>query len=95
MSARITHSIAGVIVAQVKFKPVVASKKNRPPEDALVADQPRRNQRREEHTGKRGGSEPRPEGAVVHKGRVEKAKRHDAKQSRIGERDHRPKSAER
>ncbi len=40
MLAAKTHAVAEVVVAQVKFKPEVAAKKNRPPEDALVADQP-------------------------------------------------------
>src|SRR5882762_4478628 len=95
MLAAETQAVAEVVVAKVKFKPEVASKKNRPAEHALVADQPRRNQRGEEHSGKHRGSEPGPERAVVHKGRVEKSKRHDAEQSRISERDHRPERAKR
>src|ERR1700687_64137 len=40
MLAAETHAVAEVVVAEVKLKPEVAAKKNRPPEDALVADQP-------------------------------------------------------
>jgi len=40
MLAAETQAVAEVVVAQVKVKPEVAAKKNRPPEDAFVADQP-------------------------------------------------------
>ena len=40
MLAPETQAVAEVVVAQVKVKPEVAAKKNRPPEDAFVADQP-------------------------------------------------------
>ena len=40
MLAAEIQAVDEVVVAQLKFKPEVAAKKNRPPEDAFVADQP-------------------------------------------------------
>src|SRR5260370_21208764 len=95
MLSAVTHAVAEVVVAEVKFKPEVAAKENRPVEDDFVADQPGRNERCEKNAGQRHRSEPGPEGAMVHKGRVKKSKRHDAEQSEIGQRDHRPQRAQR
>src|SRR5260370_9265846 len=77
MLAAITHAVAVMVVAEVKFKPVVAANKNRAAEDAFVADQPGRNQCGEQRGSKSRGGQPGPEETMVHVSGVKKGKRHD------------------
>src|SRR5215472_2740980 len=80
------HAIAGVIVAEVKFEPKVAPKKNGSVEDEFVADQPGRDKRGEERSGKGQRSKPGTISAVVFESGVKKSERHQGKECRIGER---------
>jgi len=43
------HSIAEVVVAQVKFEPVIAAQKDEMPEDYFIANKPRRDHGRKKH----------------------------------------------
>ena len=91
VTARESHAIAGVVVAEVKFEPEVAAEENCMVEDELVADQPGGNKRGKKRSRKPEGSEPGAIRAVIFEGSVKKSEGHQGQESGIRERGDGPK----
>src|SRR6267143_733327 len=65
MFAGVAQSVAEMVVAEMEFKPEIAAKESRSPENDLVSNQPRRNQCREKNPSERKRCNPGPRCAAI------------------------------